>query len=84
MSERYGNGRVKLRLRDRDDGEPVATATINVPEEPLAENEVIIKDYSENDGMLAALLDAGVVEPTGRVCVSGMVQAPICTLKVSL
>ncbi len=65
VSERYENGRIRLRLRDSEDGESVATATINVREEPLAEGEVIIKDYSENEGMLDALRDAGVVKPTG-------------------
>jgi hypothetical protein len=84
VPERYENGRIRLRLRDSDDGESVATATINVPEEPLAKDEVIVKDYSENEGMLDALVRAGVVEPTGRVCVSGLTQSPVCKLKIPL
>mgnify|MGYP005854066649 CR=1 FL=1 len=47
--------------------EPNVVATINVPEVPLAPNEAIIKTYSENEGILEALVEAGVVRPTGRM-----------------
>lgn len=76
----YKNGRVALALvvaSGRDKGEPYATATVNIPEVPLADNEAIVKDYSENAGMLEALIEAGIVEDTGRFVQSGFVQAPI-------
>ncbi|MCI0458332.1 MAG: DUF4313 domain-containing protein [Gemmataceae bacterium] len=74
------NGRPALLLVDAKDGEEVAVATVNVPEVPLAKNEVLIKDYSENRGMLKALQSAGVVEPTGRVAESGFARLPVCKL----
>ena len=61
----YANGRNGLVLRDARDGEEVAVATVNVPDAQLGPKEVLIKDYSENHGMLAALEKAGIVRSTG-------------------
>jgi hypothetical protein len=61
-------------------GEPIATCTVNLPDVPLRPDEVIIKDYSENTGMLNTLLDAGVVEMTGKTIDTGFVTCPICVL----
>lgn len=87
--EYVGNGRTALELVAWEDkpeediykGEPISTCTINMPEVPLGVDEVIIKDYSENDGMLRTLLDAGVVELSGRSVQTGFVTCPICILK---
>jgi len=62
---RYNNGRPALILNDAHDGEQVAVATVNLPNEPAGDHEVFIKDYSENEGILAALEAAGVVKATG-------------------
>ena len=83
------NGRIALSLvaweddpaKDIIKGEPIATCTVNISEEFIIEGEVIIKDYSENEGMLQALIDADVVEYTGKSVKSGFIQAPICRLK---
>lgn len=48
-------------------GEPIATATVNMPEIQLKPGQVIIKDCSENEGMYAELRVAGVVEPALRL-----------------
>ena len=61
----YGNGRTAIQLKDAVDGSPIATATINLcdyPEFPIGEGQVHIKNYSENEGMVAALIEAGIVE----------------------
>lgn len=78
----YGNGRPALQLMDAEDGSPVAVATINIPEENLKENEVIIKDYSENAGMYNALLDAGIISEQKRAVASGYIIAPVCDLLI--
>lgn len=66
-----------------ENGEPWATATVNLPNEFITENEVAVKDYSENKGVLQALIDAGIVyEPVWSVQ-SGFVTIPVCRLKVS-
>jgi hypothetical protein len=80
---KYANGRPGLVLLDAVDGQEVAVATVNVPDAHLGLNEVVIKDYSENDGMLAALEKAGIVRSTGRSVACGFVTAPICELLVS-
>ena len=79
QKHRYDNGRVALRLVD-DEG-PVATATVNLPDVPLGKNQVLIKDYAENSGILSALVAAGVVKPTGETIRSGFVEVPVCELQ---
>lgn len=89
---KYGNGRTAIRLMNaetlNDDGfdyppntMPIATATVNIPDYPdLKDDEVIIKDYSENEGMLNALVNAGIVsKPFAR---AGFILAPVCRLLV--
>lgn len=59
---KYANSkRIAIKLYC-EDGSPMATATINIPEQPLEEDEVIIKTYSENNGVLEALKDAGYIK----------------------
>jgi len=85
---KYRNGRPALSLvawdddpdNDIEQGEPIASCTSNLPDEYLDENEVFIKDYSENEGMLQALLDAKIVLETGRIVRSGFVTLPVCKL----
>ena len=79
---RYGNNRRALELVDVVDGSPVVMATVNLPDEKLDPDEVFIKDYSENDGLLDALMKAGIVEDTGRRVTSGYVTIPVCRLLI--
>ena len=84
------NGRIALQLVSAIDDlkndvykeEPLFTATVNLPPEPLQPNEVIIKNYSENEGMLDALVDAGIVKTTGRIIQSGFVTCHVATLLI--
>jgi hypothetical protein len=78
---RYDNGRPALQLVDAEDGSPIATATVNLPDVALGRNQVAIKNYSENEGMLDALVAAGVVKPTGQTVRSGYVEVPVCDLQ---
>jgi hypothetical protein len=74
---RYPNGRTALQLVTADDDvAPVATATVNVPEIFLAPDEVLIKDYAENAGILAVLVQAGIVALPARVVPVGFVTRP--------
>lgn len=83
---RYSNGRTALQLVDAIDGEPIAKATINLPDEPCGPDECFIKSYAENGpqggqpGMLEALEQAGVVQRTGEWVKSGFVQVPKCRI----
>lgn len=74
------NRRKSIRLIDSITGEPVATASVNIPHVELKENEVAIKNYSENEGVLEALIKAGVVKEPGWFLTSGLVELPICEI----
>lgn len=75
----YGHtNRIALMLVDAEDGEPVAVATVHMPDLALAADEVVIKDYSENEGMLECLVAADVISPPLRDVESGYVTLHIC------
>jgi len=78
------NDRTAIQLYEVDTDEPVATATVNLPQVPLKENQVIIKDYSENEGMLLSLVMAGIISEPIAVVKSGFVECPICNLLIDL
>ena len=90
IKQKYQNGRVALQLvAIADDmgnevykGAPIAMATVNLPEIELKDDEVIIKDYSENEGMLEVLEKAGIVKFIGQHAKSGWVTVPICKLLI--
>jgi len=66
------NGRTALSLVEASTGEPWATATVNFPHFfPRTENHVLIKDYSENAGILKALIDGGIVKLAGNTFRAG-------------
>lgn len=61
----YFNSRIAIPLQDPETGEPIATASVNIADDdvPMEPNEVFIKDYSENEGMVDALIAAGIINP---------------------
>ena len=77
---KYHNGRTAIELYDAEDGEPYATATVNIDNVLLADNEVLIKDYSENEGMLDFLIHNNIVTPTPNGVQSGFVWIPVAIL----
>ena len=77
---KYYDGNIALQLIDAEDGAPVAMATVNLPDAPLEPNHVYIKNWSENEGVLAALVEAGIVRDTGIYMATGIVLANVCEL----
>jgi hypothetical protein len=77
----YINERMAIQLFETgsDSPSPVARATVNLHNEPMAKDEIAIKDYAENEGMLTALIEAGIVTKPVRMVASGHVIIPICT-----
>lgn len=63
---RYRNGRLAIELCPAGDDEQSLVATVNLRDCVIGEDEVLIKDYSENRGVMDALILAGVIEDTGR------------------
>jgi hypothetical protein len=82
LSGKYSNGRQAIELIT-EDGEPMAVATVNVPEVVLAKDEAIIKNYSENEGILKVLVNAGIVKDTGETVQTGMVTCPIVKILIT-
>jgi hypothetical protein len=74
---RYANDRIAIQLVDHEDGEPIATASVNLPEYDLPADHVIIKDWSENEGMYETLIEAGLITETDLEVPSGFVLAPV-------
>jgi len=71
-------------MREGEPG-PEARASVNlgntiIPLEILQSDHTFIKDYSENEGVLMALLDAGVVSDTGHAIPSGFELCPLCKI----
>ncbi len=83
FGEYQNNGRKAILLLEKETDEYFADVTVNLPNEELSENEVIIKDYSENEGMLDTLVSAGIVSKPIRYVQTGYVSCPVCSLLVS-
>lgn len=62
-----------------EDGFPYATCTTYV--DGLAPDEIAVKNWSENEGMLDVLIANNIVCPPHRWVESGFVLVPICRLK---
>jgi hypothetical protein len=76
----YSNGRVALQLINAVDNSPIAKATINIPEIALSDDQVIIKDYAENEGMLQALFQADIITPPIAYIEAPYTKYHICIL----
>jgi hypothetical protein len=78
---RYPNNRLALDLVSDDElHEPVARCTSNIPDMDLADDEVAIKDYSENEGMFECLYKHHIIQLPTREVQSGFVTLPVCKL----
>jgi hypothetical protein len=75
---KYQNGQIRIQLYDTADGFPYATATVATEKHLLKEDEVAIKDYSENEGILNTLIKHEIVENPHAFIQSGFVKIPIC------
>lgn len=74
----FGNGRIALVALA---GGVPSRLSVNLADELQMEpDELAIKTYSENEGVLDALLDAGVIAFPHRFITSGHVAFPICRL----
>ncbi len=72
----YPNGGIALQLfEDTDERMPFATATVCVPGSGIHQSEqALVRDSEECEGMLEALVTAGIVRPAGRRVKSGFVE----------
>ena len=56
-------------------GRTTMIASVNLPDEPCEPGHTYIKDWSENEGILQSLLDAGIIRDTGKSARTGFVSA---------
>lgn len=77
VRRRYVNGNLRIELLD-EEGYPYAIASTNIPSLKLGDDEIVVKDYSENKGILAFLLQHNIVELTSRAVRVGMELCEIC------
>lgn len=66
----YDRGGLRIQLTDAD-GNPFAVASVAVSGVELEPDEIIVKDYSENEGMLDFLVDNNIVELTDLSVIVG-------------
>lgn len=78
--EIYGNRRTAIKLRDEATREPIATASVNLPAIVVLENEIAIKDYAENEGMVKALQEAEIIGEQIYTVKSGYIDIGIYEL----
>jgi len=78
----YRNGQRAIEMIDEADGAPYAVATVALVDEQLSADEVAIKNWSENQGVLESLIENEIVSAPIRYVSSGFVQVPICKLLV--
>jgi len=79
----YRNGRTQIELLDVDEpGSCVMIATVNLDDVPLEDGEIIIKDYSENEGVLDFLVQNGIVSRPKRWISTGWVTCPVVDLLI--
>jgi hypothetical protein len=82
----YSNGRIAIQLHDVDsdveNGEGlVLTVTVNLVDEDIAKDEAAIKTYSENEGVLAFLLENNIVHEPERYANAGHTRVPVCRIQ---
>jgi hypothetical protein len=63
--------------------ETCAACTVNLPAIEMADNEIAIKTWHENVGMLDWLIDHGIISAPIRYAFFGSVFIPICELLVT-
>ena len=76
----YQNGRTILFLNDNATLEDVLCASVNLPDEAIGSNEIAIKNYSENEGVLDVLIEYKVVSKPKRYVNLTHASVPICEL----
>jgi hypothetical protein len=62
-------------------GEEWDVVSVNVPDYPLGEKEIVIKSYSDS-ALLPALEAGGIVKRTGLIIQQGFVEMDICELLI--
>lgn len=71
----YDNGRLAITYISA--GGPFAKLTVNIPEVDLADDEILVKTWSENKNISEVALKSGLFTDTGRRIPCGFCEAQI-------
>ena len=74
------NNRKSITLMTKK-GEPFMVASVNINELDVAENEVLIKNYSENEGIYEALMEANVIKKAKQIYQTTFAEFHLCEFK---
>lgn len=75
----YSDGTPAIRIRGKDQQDQL-TITVAVDKSDVPDGHILIKDWSENEGVREALLKAGVIENVAVLVPTGFVYAYLCKL----
>lgn len=81
LKHEYGNGRVAIVIQGNDPDDRIV-ATVNAPHLPCGKGNVHIKDYSENEGVLAECIKWGIISQPVTTHQSGFVTIYECELLI--
>lgn len=73
----YFNKRRILTLFNADNWEMLLKASVNLPDEPLEQGHIFIKNWSENENVLDFLINNHIVQDTGKRIKSDFVEIPV-------
>lgn len=78
----YYDGNKAIQLIDEEDGSPIATLTVNLPEysSVLLEEEFFVKGWGENYQIIEDCRESGYFIDTGKRVKTGFVTAEVWTL----
>jgi hypothetical protein len=77
--EQYAANQPKV-VQIYDDEGPYCTLSVNIPGTQLAEDEFLIKTWSENESLRGPVLASGLFLDTGRRVQAGFAQAEVWML----
>jgi hypothetical protein len=73
-----------MKVENDRETEPLAVCTVNLPQVDLKEDEVLVKTWSENVGMLGWLMDQEIVSEPQRYVFFANVFIPVCCVLTPL
>ena len=77
---KYNNGRIAISAIDSD-GIPLCKCTVNLPDIQIPDDFVLIKNYSENEGVLEDLIEMDVISEAITTIPSGFIEVHLCEFK---
>lgn len=77
----YNNGRTALIAKD-EQGQVLMKCSVNIPALPVEEGEILIKNYSENEGVIEDLLELGIIDKQVHKVPYGWNSVHICKLLI--